>query len=134
VILVFNFSFGERGGVVDAPIDGFAAAVDVAFFDEVEEGVGDGGLVLVAHREIGIVPAAENAEALEVALVLLDVTRGKFAAEAAEFSGRNFAFAAELFFDLSFDGQAVAIQAGDVRCVMARHRLSFDDEVFEDFV
>src|SRR5882672_1344721 len=134
VIFVFDFSFGERGGIVDAPVDRFAAAINVALFDEVEKGVGDGGLVLVAHREVGIVPAAKDAETLKVALVLLDVTRGKFAAEAAEFGGRNFAFAAELFFDLRFDGEAVAIPAGDVRGVMAGHGLGFDDEVFENFV
>src|SRR5579859_1679905 len=54
VILVFNFRFSERGGIVDAPIHGFAAAIHVALFDEVEEGVGDGGLVFVAHREVGV--------------------------------------------------------------------------------
>src|SRR2546430_11611972 len=66
--------------------------------------------------------------------MLLDVTRGKFATETAEFGGRNFAFATELFFDLRFDGKAVAIPAGDVRGVMAGHGLGFDDEVFENFV
>ena len=50
VIFVFDFGFGERSGIVNAPIDGFPTAVDVAIFDEVEESVGDGGLVLVAHR------------------------------------------------------------------------------------
>ena len=66
--------------------------------------------------------------------MLLDVARGKFAAEAAKFGGRNFAFATEFFFDLGFDGEAVAIPAGDVRSVMAGHGLGFDDEVFENFV
>jgi len=109
------------------------AAVDVALFDEVEKGIGDGGFVFVAHREIGIVPTAKDAEALEVALVLLDVARGKFSTEAAKFCRRNFAFAAEFFFDL-VQWEAVAIPAGDVRGVMARHRFCFDDKVFEDLV
>src|SRR5260221_13258464 len=134
MIFVFNFGFGERSGIVNAPIDRLASAIDVALFDEVEKGVGDGGLVLVAHREVGVVPTAEDSEALEVALVLLDVTRGKFAAEPAEFGGRNLAFATEFFFDLSFDRETVAIPAGDVRGVMARHRLGFYDKILEDFV
>ena len=66
--------------------------------------------------------------------MLLDVARGKFAAESTEFGGRNFAFATEFFFDLRFDGKAVAIPAGNVRGVMAGHGLGFDDEVFENFV
>src|SRR5260221_11669444 len=89
MIFVFNFGFGERSGIVNAPIDRLASAIDVALFDEVEEGVGGGGLVLVAHREVGGVPTAEDSDALEVGLVLLDVTRGQFAAEPAEFGGRD---------------------------------------------
>ena len=134
MIFVFDFGFGERGRIVNAPVDGFATAIDVAFFDEVEKGVRYGGFVLIAHGEIWIVPAPKNTEALEVALVLLDVTRGKFAAEAAKLSGRNFAFAAKFLLDLRFDGQTVAIPAWYVRGVMARHGLCFHDEVFENFV
>src|SRR5579859_5923048 len=134
--MIFEFDFGFRkcGRIVNAPVDGLASAKDVAFFHEIEKRVGDGGLVLMAHREVRIVPAAENAEALEVALVLLYVTRGKFPAEAAEFRGRNFPFAAEFFFNLRFDGQTVAIPSGHIRCVMPGHRFCFDDEVFEDFI
>ena len=88
----------------------------------------------MAHGEVWIVPTAKDAETLEIALMLLDVTGGKFAAEATKFRRRNFAFAAEFFFDLSFDGEAVAIPAGDVRGVMARHGFRFDDKVLKDFV
>src|SRR5579871_6109997 len=88
----------------------------------------------MAHRQVRIVPAAEYTEALEVALVLLDVARSKFATEAAKFSRGNFAFAAEFFFDLRFDGEAVAIPAGHVRGGMACHGFRFDDQVFENFV
>src|SRR6267154_1285718 len=134
VIFVFDFGFGERSGIVNTPINRFAAAIDVALFDEIEKGIGDGGLVFMAHREVGIVPAAEDSEALEIALMLLVAARGKFAAEASKFGGRNFAFATEFFFDLRFDRPTVAIPAGDVRGVMAGHGLGFDDEVFENFV
>src|SRR5262249_5016298 len=88
----------------------------------------------MAHREVRIIPAAKDAEALEVTFVLLDVARGKFTTEAAKFCRWNFAFAAEFLFDLGFDGKAVAIPARDVRCVMARHGFRFDDQIFEDFV
>ena len=88
----------------------------------------------MAHREVWIVPAAKNAESLEVAFVLLDVTRGKFAAEAAKFRRWNLSFAAKLFFDLRFDGETMAIPPRHVRGVMARHGFRFDDEVFQDFI
>src|SRR5580692_4681528 len=84
VIFVFDFGFGESGVVVDAPVDRLASTIDVALFHKVEEGPGDSGLVLVAHGEVGIIPAAEDAEALEIALVLLDVAGGVVAAALAE--------------------------------------------------
>src|ERR1700674_2827368 len=77
VIFVFDFGFGERGAVVNAPIDRLAAAVHVSLFDELEKCAGYGGLIFVAHREIGIVPASEDAEALEIFLVLFNEPRGK---------------------------------------------------------
>src|SRR6266481_7079052 len=50
VIFVFDFGFGERGAVVEAPVDGLAAAVDVALFHEIEKRSGDRSLVFMAHR------------------------------------------------------------------------------------
>jgi len=46
VLLVLDFGFGEGGAVVDAPGDGLEAFVDEAVLEEVEEGLGDAGLVL----------------------------------------------------------------------------------------
>src|SRR6267378_4038256 len=117
VVLIFDFGFGERGVVVDAPIDGLAATVNVALLHEIEESAGDGGLILMAHGEIGIIPAAENAKAFEIFLVLLDVARGKLPAELSKLSRWNFSLSAKLFFHLRFDGQAVAVPSGFVCCV-----------------
>ncbi len=113
---------------------GLAAAVDVTLFHEIEERTGNGGFVFMAHRQIRIVPTAENAEALEIFFVLLDIAQGELAAELAEFRGRYFAFSAQFLFHLGFDGQAVAIPAGNVGCVMPSHALGFDHEILEDFV
>ena len=38
VIFVLDFGFGESGVVVDAPVDGLTAAIDVTLFHEVGEG------------------------------------------------------------------------------------------------
>src|SRR6266699_2217274 len=51
VFSVLDFGFGESGAVVDAPIDRLAAAIDVAFFHEVEKGLCDLRFVGEIHRE-----------------------------------------------------------------------------------
>ena len=81
VHLVLDLGLGEGGFVVDAPVDGLEAFVDEAALEEVEEGLGDGGLVAVRHGEVGVVPAAEDADALELGALEVDVllrrTRGR---------------------------------------------------------
>src|ERR1700730_15692187 len=49
VVFVLDFGFGERGRIDEAPINGFASAIDVAAFHEVEKGAGNGGFVIEAH-------------------------------------------------------------------------------------
>src|SRR5467141_607889 len=88
----------------------------------------------MAHRQIGIIPPAENPEALEIFLVLLDIARGELTAELAKLSGGNFPFSAELFFNLCFNRQAVAVPARYVRRVMSCHAPGPDNQIFEDFV
>src|SRR6266403_2792931 len=134
VVLIFDLGFGEGGVVVDAPIDGLAAAVNIALLHEVKKSASDGGLIFMAHGEIGIIPPAENAEALEILLVLLDVARGELTAELSKFSRWNFSLSAKLFFHLRFDGQAVAVPSGDVWSVMPCHAPGPDNQIFEDFV
>src|SRR6202046_3385310 len=135
VVLVFDLGFGERGAIVQAPVNGLEAAIDVALLKKIDEGAGDGSFHLGVHREIGLVPSAENAEALEFALVDLDVARGKVATHAPKFGGRDLArLAAQFFFDLPLDGKAMAIPAGNVRRAEAGHRLGFDDHIFPDFI
>jgi hypothetical protein len=134
VVFVFDFSLGKGCRIADAPINRLASAIDVAFLHEIQESVGDRGFIVEAHRQIRIVPAAENAQALEIFLVLFDVTRRKFATQLSELRRRNFAFAAQFLFHLCFDRQAVAIPAGNVRRVVASHALRLDDQVFQNFV
>src|SRR6266478_3733499 len=109
VVFVLDFGFGQRRGIVDAPIHRLASAVDVAGLHEIEKRTGDGGLVVEAHRQVRVVPAADDAEALEVALMLLDIAGGKLAAQLAKLRRRHFAFAAQFLFDLRFDGQSVTV-------------------------
>src|ERR1700720_2892616 len=83
VLVVFDLGFGERGAVVDAPVDGLEALVDELLFEEVVEGLDDAGFVAEAHGEVGIVPAAEDSNALELRALKVDVLLGVLAAGAA---------------------------------------------------
>ena len=134
MVFVFDFGFRERGAVIDAPVDGLAAAIDITLFHEIQERAGNGGFVFVAHRQIGIVPAAENAEALEIFFVLFDVTERELTAQLAELRRRNFPFSAQLFFHLGLNRQAVAIPAGDVGRIVPRHAFGLNDKILENFV
>ena len=134
MVFVLDFRFGERGAVVNAPVNRFAPAVDVTFLHEVEKRSCNGGLVFMAHGQVRIVPAAENAEALEIFFVLLDVAQRELPAQLAKLRGRNLPFSTQLFFHLSFNRQAMAIPPRHVRRVVPRHALGLDDQILEDFV
>ena len=71
--LVLDFGFGQGGAVVDAPVDGLEAAVDEAFLEEAVEGLEGAGLVVAGHGFVGVVPAAEAADALELRGLQVDV-------------------------------------------------------------
>src|SRR5437867_7971089 len=127
VIFIFDFGFGERGAVIDAPIDRLAAAIDVTLLHEIEKGACDGGLVFRTHCQIGIVPPPENPEPLEISLVLLDVARGELPAELSKLRGRHLPFSTQLFFHLRLNREPMAIPSRHVRSVMPRHALGLDD-------
>ena len=93
------------------------------------------GLVAEGHGEVGVVPAAEDADALELGALEVDVLLRVLAAGAADGDGVHLEFfAAELLVDLDLDGEAVAVPAGDVGGVEAGHGLGFDDEVLDALV
>src|SRR6202012_3717156 len=73
VHLVLDLGLGERGAVMPAPVDGFEALVDEALFEEAVEGFGDARLVGEVHGGVRVVPATEDAEALELRALQVDV-------------------------------------------------------------
>jgi hypothetical protein len=135
VLLVLDFGFGERGAVVDAPVDRLEAFIDELLLEEVVEGFDDAGFVAEAHGEVGVVPAAEDADALKLAALEVDVLLGVLAAGTADGDGIHLElFAAQLLVDFDLDGKAMAVPAWDVGGVEACHGLGFDDEVLDAFV
>ncbi len=66
MLLVFDFGFGQRGAIVDAPVHGLQAFIYVAAIQKFDERAGDHGFVLRAHGEVRILPSPQNAEADEI--------------------------------------------------------------------
>ena len=131
LFLVLDLGFGERGLGAVAPEHGALAAVDQALLDEGREGAHDVGLVLRGQREVGVLPVAEHAQALEGLLLDLDKVQGELLGAAADF-GRCQVLG---FLDhLELDRQAVAVPARDVGGVEAGHGLRLHDQVLEHLV
>src|SRR5581483_5985605 len=102
---------------------------------EAEEGFGDAGLVGKVHRGVRVIPAAEDAEALELRALQVDVFLRVLAAGLADLEGVELQLAAaKLLVDLDLDRQAVAVPARNVGRVEAGHGFGLDDEVLDALV
>ena len=135
VRLVLDLGLGQRGAVLRAPVHRLLALVDHVLGDELAQRPDDRRLVGEGHRQVRVVPQADDAEPLEVAALDLDVLLGVGAAGAAEVGGRHRALLrAQLAVDLELDRQAVAVPPGQVGGVEAEHVVRLDDEVLEDLV
>ena len=135
MVVVLDLGFGQRGAVVDAPVDRLESLVDETLLEEGVEVFDDLGLVAVGHGGVGVVEVAEDADALELVALDLEVLLGVLAAGVADLERVHLQlFAAESFIDFDFDGQAVAVPAGDVGRIEAGHGAGLDDEVLEALV
>ena len=136
MIGVLDLGLGQRGAARDAPIYGLFPAIDEALLDEVREEAQFVGLVFFVQREVRIFPVAEHAEALELHALDVDVFAGISLARGADGRGIGGGVTglAHVLADLEFDGQAVAIPAGDVRRIKPAQGFVFDDDVLENLV
>ena len=142
VVLVFDFGLGQGGAAGNAPINRFFAAINETLFHNIAKEAQFVGLVFLVQREIRIVPIAHNAEALELgALELNEFVRVRLAGFADQGESRGSpggagrrATLAHFLRHLEFDGQAVAVPAGDVGGAETAQGFVFDDDVLEDLV
>ena len=137
VLVILNLSFRQRGLILDAPVNGSRAFVDVTTLDEACKHARGFGFVVVRHREVRIVPLAENAESFEIARLvlqrLLRRARGR-RGETLETRPSSCLLRTEFSIDIEFDRQTVTVVAGHIWRVVAHHRARFDDEVFQNLV
>ena len=135
LVLVLDLGLGQGGAAADAPVHGALAPVDLAVLEEFAQVVEDLGLVGRVHGQVGRLPGAQDAEALELVALDADELLGVSAALVADGrDGHVLLPVAELLVDVDLDRQPVAVPAGDVRGVVAEHGPRLDDEVLEDLV
>ena len=135
MVFVFDFGLGERSLVMHAPVNGAQAFVDEAVFVKRKKCRQDHRLVLRVHGGVGPVPAAEDADALELLALQVEKLLGVLAACRAHIDGAHLQLlAAQFLVDLDLDGQAVAIPTGHVGRVESGHGLRLDDEIFQALV
>ena len=135
MVLVLDLGFGQRRAAVDAPVHRLLALVDEAALDELAERARDVRLIPRVHRQVVVVPVAEDHQPLELVGHHVDEAPGVVAAGAADVGDRHVALLRpKLAIDLQLDRQAVAVVARHVGHVEAGHRPRLDDEVLQDLV
>ena len=138
VVLVLDLGLGERGLLHHRPHHRLGAAIERAVGGELHQLARDLRLGRKAHRGVGIVPVALDAEALELLALHAEPVLGEGAAFGAEFVDRHrvlvLALGAVLLLDLPLDRQAVAVPARHVVGIVAEHLLRARHHVLEDLV
>ena len=134
-VLVLDLGFGQGGLAVGAPVNGPLALEDVARGEKRGQEPEDSGLVGGLHGQVGMVPVPQNPQALEGLPLDVDVFQGVVPAGLADLDDGQILFLfSELAVHVDFDGQAVAIPAGDVRRAASPHAAGLDDKILEDLV
>ena len=123
MVCVLDLGFRERGAAVNAPVDRLLAFVDQRTLDEFSECARDVRLVPRIHRDVVMVPVAEDHQPLEFGSHHVDVPPRVLATCAADIGDRHVALLRpELAIDFQLDRQTVAVVSRLVRNVAARHR------------
>ena len=135
LVLIFDLGLGEGGLARDGPIHRLLRTIDQALLDEAREAREDLRLVGRIHRAVFGRPVGEDAEALELSALLLDVGGGEFRAGLADAEGvERLLLRLQFLHHLVLDRQAMAVPARDVRRPEAAHGLIAEDGILEQLV
>ena len=135
LLLVFDFGLRERRAAIEAPVHRLHPLVQVPVLHDAAEGAQLLRLVARRHGEVGMIPVAENSEALEIGALQLDLlVRIRAAGGTEGLCVELLARAAVLLLHLQLDRQPVAVPTGYVGRVAAVERARLDDDVLEDLV
>ena len=143
MVFVFDLGLGERRLFDDAPHHRLRAAIEQPARDEFEDLPGDLRFGRIAHRRVGMIPIADDAQPLEFLPLHREPMLGIGAAFLAEGDDglrirevrlRLALASVEFFLDLPFDRQPVTVPAGNVVGFPAGHLMRADDNVLERLV
>ena len=135
VVLVFDLGLGQGGLVMGAPVHRLHALIDKALFRHLAKDLHLLGLKGGLQGQVGVVPLAQHAQALELLPLLVHEAQGVLLALLPELAGGQLVPLHLLVLqDGGLDGQAVGVPAGHVGGAVARHVLLFDNDVLEDLV
>jgi hypothetical protein len=84
IVVVFDLGLGQGGLVLGAPVHGLEALVDIALLVHLAEHLDLLGLKAGVHGEVGVLPVADDAHALEAVPLNVDVVLGESVAGGAE--------------------------------------------------
>ncbi len=134
-LLVLDFRFGQRGAAVQAPVHRLRTPVQVSVVDHLAECANLLRLVARIHRQVRVLPVAEDTEAPEIPALGLDLCGGEGAAGSPERRGVELVpRLAVLLLDRELDRQAMAVPARHVRGIEAIECTRLDDDVLQDLV
>ena len=89
VVFVFHFRFGQRRFAGDAPVNRLAPAINIAPVEECQKRFGNARFVVKIHRQVRLVPLAENPQAHKVLALNVHKFLRELAALAPHFDGRS---------------------------------------------
>ena len=120
---------------MDAPVDRLLSLVDQPAVDEPAQRPRDCRLVPVVHRQVRMLPVAEDPQPLKLFGHHPDEALRVGAAGSSHVGERHLPLPrAELAVDLQLDGQPMAVVSRHVRRVEPRHGPRLHDEVLQDLV
>src|ERR1700719_4563473 len=110
VVFVFSFGLGQGGLVKDAPVDRPQSLIDKVVLQKAIKNIENGGFVLRGHGGVGLLPPAEDADALELRALQIEKLLGVFPAFGTNVDRRHLQFfAAQHLVELDVDMQPMAI-------------------------
>ena len=131
-VLVFHFRLGQRRFAVKTPVHRFQTAIDVAFVQNFAQRTDFVRFVGKIHGFVRIVPLAQYAQTHKVHFLRLDLLSSVSAGFFLHLTRGQTTPVDGL--DFVLNRHAVTIPARYIRCIKARHRARFDDDVLENFV
>ena len=136
ILGILDLRLGESCLALGTPVHGLETLVDVALICHIGKDLDLLSLELGSEGDVGIVPLADDAEALELLALVVDVAADELFTQLAQLGDGDIRRAADacLGARLELGGQAVGVPSGNEGGLEARHILVSDDEVLQNLV